>query len=80
MGREAETTNTGFLSSMNVTAVRSFGEHWSLRVGYNLAWLSGLALAPNQFDFTDTASSGTGINGAGSLFLFGANLGLERTW
>ncbi len=80
MGREAETTNTGFLSSMNVTAVRSFGEHWSLRVGYNLAWLSGLALAPNQFDFTDTATSGTGINGAGSLFLFGANLGLERTW
>jgi hypothetical protein len=80
MGREAETTNTGFLSSMNITAVRSFGEHWSLRVGYNLAWLSGLALAPNQFDFTDTASSGTGINGAGSLFLFGANLGLERTW
>jgi hypothetical protein len=80
MGQEAQTTNTGFLSSMNVTAVRSFGEHWSLRVGYNLAWLSGLALAPNQFDFTDTATSGSGINGAGSLFLFGANLGLERTW
>ncbi len=79
-GREAQTTNTGFLSSMNVTAVRSLGEHWSLRAGYNLAWLSGLALAPNQFDFTDTTSSGTGINGAGSMFLFGASLGLERAW
>ncbi len=79
-GREATTTNTGFLSSMNITAVRSLGEHWSLRAGYNLAWLSGLALAPNQFDFTDTTLSGTGINGAGSMFLFGASLGLERTW
>lgn len=79
-GREAQTTNTGFLSSMNITAVRSIGEHWSLRVGYNLAWLSGLALAPNQFDFTDTDTSGTGINGAGTMFLFGANLGVERKW
>ncbi len=79
-GREAETTNTALLSSMNITAVRPIGEHWSLRVGYNLAWLSGLALAPNQFDFTDTASSGTGIDGAGSMFLFGASLGVERQW
>jgi len=78
--RHAETMNTALLSSMNITAVRPLGEHWSLRVGYNLAWLSGLALAPNQFDFTDTASSGTGINGAGSMFLFGASLGLERHW
>ena len=79
-GRSAATTNTGFLSSMNVTAVRPIGEYWSLRAGYNLAWLSGLALAPNQFDFTDTLTSGTGIEGAGSIFLAGASLGLERRW
>lgn len=78
--RTAATTNTGFLSSMNVTAIRPIGEHWSLRAGYNLAWLSGLALAPNQFDFTDTLTSGTGIEGAGSMFLAGASLGLERRW
>jgi hypothetical protein len=79
-GRSASTTNTGFLSSMNVTAIRPIGDNWSLRAGYNLAWLSGLALAPNQFDFTDTISSGTGIQGAGSMFLAGASLGLERRW
>ena len=60
--------------------MRPIGEHWSLRAGYNLAWLSGLALAPNQFDFTDTLTSGTGIEGAGSMFLAGASLGLERRW
>jgi hypothetical protein len=79
-GRSASTTNTGFLSSMNVTAIRPLGDNWSLRAGYNLAWLSGLALAPNQFDFTDTISSGTGIQGAGGMFLAGASLGLERRW
>jgi len=79
-GRSAETTNAGFLSTMNVTAVRRLGTDWSLRAGYNLAWLSGVALAPNQYDFTDTSASGRGIEGAGGLFLHGASLGLERRW
>jgi hypothetical protein len=65
---------------MNITAVRPLGEHWSLRVGYNLAWLSGVALAPNQWDFTDNVTSGTGVRGAGGMFLHGANLGLEARW
>ena len=43
-------------------------------------WLDGLALAPNQWDFTNTAASGTSLVGGGSLFLHGANLGVERRW
>ena len=45
-----------------------------------LAYISGVALAPNQWDFTDTTTSGTGVRGAGGLFLHGANLGLEARW
>jgi hypothetical protein len=79
-GRSAADTGLGFLSTMNGTMAYRFTDVWALRLGYNLAWLSGVALAPNQWDFTDTVASGTGVRGAGGLFLHGANLGLEARW
>ena len=79
-GREASDTGMGFLSSMNLTMAYRFSDAWGLRLGYNLAWLSGLALAENQFDFDATASAGTGVRGAGGMFLHGANVGLEGRW
>jgi hypothetical protein len=51
-----------------------------LRAGYNLIWLDGLALAPDQWDFSNTPASGTSLVDGGSLFLHGANLGVERRW
>ncbi len=50
------------------------------RAGYELIWLEGLALAPDQLDFTDTASSGTTIDTTGSVFFHGARIGLEARW
>jgi len=79
-GRNASDTGMGFLSTMNLSAIYRFTDVWGLRIGYNVAWISGVALAPNQWDFTDTATSGTGVRGAGGLFLHGANLGLEARW
>lgn len=79
-GRSAVDTGLGFLSSMNLSMAYRFSDVWGLRIGYNLAWLSGVALAPNQWDFTDTPTSGTTLRGAGGLFLQGASLGLEAGW
>lgn len=79
-GREADDTGMGFLSSMNLSMAYRFSDAWGLRLGYNLAWLSGLALAQNQLDFNATASAGTGVRGAGGMFLHGANVGLEGRW
>jgi hypothetical protein len=79
-GRSADDTGMGFLSSMNMSMAYRFSEVWGLRLGYNVAWLSGVALAANQWDFTDTQASGTGVRGAGGLFLHGATLGLEARW
>jgi hypothetical protein len=79
-GQRSLDTGMGFLSSLNATASYRFTDTWGLRVGYNLAWLSGVALAPNQWDFTDTTASGTAVRGAGGVFLHGANLGLEARW
>jgi len=70
----------GMIADMNLSAIYSFNEVWGLRVGYNLIWLTGVALAPDQFDFTPSQTGGTNINGSGSMFLSGANLGLEARW
>ena len=71
-------------SSLAPTAIirlsRRLSDMWWLRLGYNMIWLSGVALAPNQWDFTDTATSGTTLVGGGGVFLHGANLGLEARW
>jgi hypothetical protein len=70
----------GMIGDMNFTVIRRLNETWGLRLGYNLIWLTGAALAANQWDFTDTPTSGTALVGGGSLLLHGANLGLEARW
>ncbi len=69
-----------FLGELNLTGIYQLNRTWGLRAGYNLMWIEGLALAPNQMDFTFTSISGTGLNTAGGLFLHGVNLGLEARW
>ena len=78
--REDTEVGVGFVADLNYSLTRRLGEHWWLRVGYNLIWVTGVALAPNQFDFTDTATSGTRLVGGSSVFLHGANLGVEARW
>ena len=70
----------GFIGDINATLVYRLTDTWGLRAGYNLIWLSGVALAPNQFDFGAASTSGSGLNGGAGLFLHGASLGLEARW
>ena len=72
-----DTAGMGMIADMNLSAVYRLNDVWGLRVGYNLMWLTGVALAADQWDFSPSQTGGTGINGTGSVFLSGANLGLE---
>ena len=76
----SDTAGMGMIADMNLSAIYRFNEIWGLRVGYNLLWLTGVALAPDQWDFAASRTAGTAINGTGSVFLSGANLGLEARW
>jgi hypothetical protein len=49
----------GMIADMNLSAIYRFNEVWGLRVGYNLLWLTGVALAPDQFDFSPSSVGGT---------------------
>jgi hypothetical protein len=51
-----------FLGELNASLIRQITDHWYVRGGYNLIWIDGVALAPNQLDFTLTATSGTATN------------------
>ncbi len=50
---------------------------WTLRGGYNLLWIEGVALAPDQLDFTDTPTSGTSLDIDSGVFAHGFSAGLE---
>jgi Putative beta barrel porin-7 (BBP7) len=68
------------LGELDFILIRRLNDTWSLRLGYTVIGLGGLALAPDQLDFTDTATSGTQLNSNGWIFVHGAVLGLQARW
>ncbi|MFM7107177.1 MAG: hypothetical protein ACKOZU_00975 [Planctomycetaceae bacterium] len=78
--RSAHDGGLGFIGNVNGSVIYRLTDTWGLRCGYTLIWLTNAALAPSQWDFTDTPASGSGINDNGTVFLHGANLGLEARW
>jgi hypothetical protein len=72
----------GMVADMNLSAVYRIDDVWGLRIGYNLLWITGVALAPDQWNFTTSqaAGVGSGVSGTGSMFLSGGSLGLEARW
>jgi hypothetical protein len=70
----------GFVGDLTMSAVYRITEVWGIRAGYSLLWLDGLALAPDQFDFSTDAGAGTRLVNSSGIFYHGANLGLEARW
>jgi len=77
--RSSGFNGVGMIGDLNATIVRRIGDHWGIRAGYTLLWLADVAPAANQWDFTDTPTSGTQLR-TGTVFLHGATLGLEAAW
>ena len=79
-------TNVGqvaFVGELGATGVYDLNDIWSLRAGYAIFWLGGLALAPNQLNAQklcpDKPVSGATDTG-GSVVVQGITLGLEGRW
>ncbi len=70
-----------FVGGGNLSGLYALTNIWNLRAGYNVLWIEGLALAPDQLDFNFAAAGGgSRLNSRGGLFLHGVNLGLEGHW
>lgn len=77
-GSSSSATGLAGFADANASAIYKINRNWGFRAGLNAIWLGNVALAPDQWDFSQTASATT-IN-TGSLFLLGANVGLEAHW
>jgi Putative beta barrel porin-7 (BBP7) len=77
--RSASEGDVAFVGDLNLSAIYQLNSVWGIRTGYNLMWIEGVALAPDQFDFTNTPTSGTSLSTNG-VFLQGINVGLEARW
>jgi hypothetical protein len=69
-----------FVGELGVALRYQLTRAWALRGGYDLMWIEGVALAPDQLDFTDTPSSGSRLVSGGGVFLHGASVGMEARW
>jgi hypothetical protein len=69
-----------FVGEIGAMVRYEFTNHWALRGGYNLMWIEGVALAPDQLDFTNEPDSGSRLVADGGVLFHGANVGIEARW
>jgi hypothetical protein len=81
-----DSSKVAFLGEVGFNAVYQVNCHLSLRAGYQLLWLSGVATAGRQVPATANFNGGGGrvieshVDGNSSIFYHGLNTGLEVTW
>lgn len=71
---------TCFVGEFGVNAGYHLTERLTLLAGYNLLWVNGLALAPEQLATTDITTGVGALATNGNLFYHGVNVGLEYGW
>lgn len=78
-----DVARAAFVGELGATAAYDITTWLSVRAGYTMFWLGGLATAPNQID-AQVLCPGQAIRGAtdtgGSVFVQGLTLGLEGRW
>lgn len=77
---ESTAGTVGGIFDFNVSLVRRLSDTWWLRLGYNSLWLTGVALAPDQFDFAASTQAVTTLDANKTVWLGGPTLGVEKRW
>jgi hypothetical protein len=73
----AEGDSTAFLGEIGLTGVYQLTDALSFRAGYQMMWLEGVALAPEQISTTDFGGGTSSVNTDGGIFYHGAVVGME---
>ena len=79
-GWASTASDVGGIFDIDLAVSRRINETWAVRVGWNSIWLTGVALATDQFDFANSGAPGSGIADGGTLWLNGVSLGVEGRW
>ncbi len=78
--RGSTTGTVGGIFDIGTSLVYRINDVWGFRVGYSTLWLTGVALAPDQFDFSANVDAGTAVRRGGTFWMGGGTLGLEAHW
>ena len=73
----ASADSVAFAGEMSITGVYRFGEHLSLRGGFQFLWLEGVAQASDQFAVSNPLAGTAAMSFQGGPTYNGAFLGLE---
>ncbi len=76
----AQHGQVAFLGELNFNLIYQLSKVWDIRAGYNLFWIDGVALAPDQLDFSADIGAGGRLDSNGNAFYHGVNIGLEARW
>jgi len=68
---------TSFLGELGLTGRCQLSDDWALTAGYQLMWLEGMALAPDQIAVSDPGAGIARVDTQGGVFYHGAVIGLE---
>jgi hypothetical protein len=79
-GEESHESDLAFVGDLNFSAIYQLNCVWGLRAGYNLIWIEGVALAPDQLDFDNGPDAGEGLEDGAGVLLHGFNFGAEARW
>jgi hypothetical protein len=81
INQSAGRSQLAFVGDVSLTASYSLTEHTSLRAGYQLLWVDGVALASDQFGLTlPLIENAIAIDSTSGVFFHGATLGVEVSW
>lgn len=76
----ASDTPVAFVGEIGVATTYQVTQHFALRGGYQLLWISEVALASDQAQLALNTGDVDTINSSGDLFYHGALVGGEFTW
>lgn len=74
-------SQVAFVGDLNFTGVLQLTDHWSLRGGYQLLWVSGVALSTDQYPFVSHHFiPDAQVVTTGDVFFHGALASVQATW
>ena len=77
----AADSQTSFLGEIGLVGVMEINDTLSVRAGYQVMWLEGIALAPDQITGTDLSAPGSAtVRAENGLFYHGGSVGLALKW
>jgi hypothetical protein len=77
---DADKGNVAFVGEIGLNGVYQISPHWACSLGYQLLWIDGLALAPQQLSVTNSADNSATVHTASSVFFHGAFATIEYRW